>query len=276
LKLKHVPYLLGRRPVPRTYAYKTMSFELPRDGTVQYAQWLHPRSYPGPIVQETVDALRSFLSPGDVAIDIGAHAGDFTVPMALAVGPSGCVLAFEPNPYVFPVLEANAALNPGKTRILPLMYAATPEDGEIEFEYSDSGFCNGGRHEGISKWLHGHVFRLSVQGRNLEALLTSKYPEILPRLRYLKVDAEGYDLTVLLSLERIISKYKPFLYAEVFKWSKRESRVALFRFLAGHGYAIHRVVDNANYRGEMLTEADVMRWRHFDVFCIPQTTSAVP
>ena len=179
MKLKHVPYLLGRKPVPQTYGYKTLSFELPVEGKVDYAQWLHPRSYHKPILRETVDALRTFLRPGDVAIDIGAHAGDFTVPIALAVGSSGAVLAFEPNPYVYPVLAANAALNKEKTNIIPMMYAATPQDGEIEFEYSDSGFCNGGRHDGMSKWLHGHVFRLAVQGRNLDVLLGHK-PNAIP------------------------------------------------------------------------------------------------
>jgi FkbM family methyltransferase len=274
VKLKHVPYLLGRKPVPQTYGYKKLSFELPKEGKIEYAQWLHPRSYHKGVLQEDVDALKSFLRPGDVAIDIGAHAGDFTVPIALAVVATGCVLAFEPNSYVFPVLEANASLNPEKTHIVPMMYAATPKDGEIEFEYSDSGFCNGGRHEGVSKWLHGHVFRLTVQGRNLEALLREKFPELLPRLRYLKVDAEGYDLTVLRSLEKLILQFKPYINAEVFKWNKREPRLELFRYLAGLGYKIHRVADDTNYRGELLTEADVMRWRHYDIFCIPGSATA--
>jgi FkbM family methyltransferase len=172
------------------------------------------------------------------------------------------------------VLEANASLNPEKTHIVPMMYAATPQDGEIEFEYSDSGFCNGGRHEGVSKWLHGHVFRLTVQGRNLEALLRDKFPELLPRLRYLKVDAEGYDLTFLRSLGKLILQFKPYINAEVFKWNKRELRLELFRFLAGLGYKIHRVADDTNYRGELLTEADVMRWRHYDIFCIPDSDTA--
>ena len=71
--------------------------------------------------------------------------------MALAVGKSGCVFALEPNSYVYPVLAKNAALNPDKTHILPLPFAATPEDAELVFQYSDSGYCNGGRFAGISR-----------------------------------------------------------------------------------------------------------------------------
>jgi FkbM family methyltransferase len=120
--------------------------------------------------------------------------------MALAVGPSGAVLALEPNPYVFPVLEENSRLNSSKTHIVPLMFAATPEDAELDFEYSDSGFCNGGLHEGISRWKHGHAFTLRVRGRNLAAVLAREYADLLPRIRYIKVDAEGYDATVLSTL----------------------------------------------------------------------------
>jgi len=67
------------------------------------------------------------------------------------------------------------------------MFAATPEDGQFAFEYSDSGFCNGGRHEGISKWRHGHAFPLTVQGRNLPSYLSDQHPQLLPKLAYIKV-----------------------------------------------------------------------------------------
>jgi len=62
-------------------------------------------------------------------------------------------------------LKKNAELNAATTNIIPLMFAATPEDAEMEFQYSDSGYCNGGRFEGMSKWLHGHAFKLGVQGK---------------------------------------------------------------------------------------------------------------
>ena len=47
----------------------------------------------------------------------------------LVVIAEGPVLALEPNPYVFKVLARNATLNPGKTAILPLNFAATSDTG---------------------------------------------------------------------------------------------------------------------------------------------------
>ncbi len=69
--------------------------------------------------------------------------------MALAVGRSGCVLALEPNPFVYHVLEKNARANRSAANIIPMMAAATEKEGFMQFAYSDSGFCNGGRHEDI-------------------------------------------------------------------------------------------------------------------------------
>ncbi|MGH7704163.1 MAG: FkbM family methyltransferase [Gemmatimonadales bacterium] len=270
MRPKEILYLLGLRPRPRSYGYEIQTFDLPVDGLVQYAQWLHPGETRKYLSQEFIGALRRFLAPGDVAIDIGAHTGDTTVPIALAVGKAGCVLALEPNRYVFPVLQRNSELNPEKTNIIPLMLAAAPSDGVFEFEYSDAGFCNGGFHEGISRWRHGHAFKLKVQGRNLLALLQAEYPALVPRVRYLKVDAEGYDFAILRSLEGLIAERRPYLMAEVFNRTGAEQRRQMYRFLAGHGYRVYRVEDPANYRGALIQEDDMTTWRQFDVFCVPE------
>jgi FkbM family methyltransferase len=269
MRLKDVFFLLGFRPRARTYGTEVVTVELPKEGAIRYALWQHPRMGRATVTQAAVDALRTFLRPGDVCVDVGAHVGDTAVPMALAVGPTGCVLALEPNPYVFPVLAENARLNPTRATIIPLMFAATPEDGSITFEYSDAGFCNGGRHE-ISRWRHGHAFTLQVQGRNLERVLRTEHAALLPRLRFLKVDAEGYDHAVISTLTGIIRERRPYLMAEVYTHTTREQRVAFLRFLAGLGYELHRVESEANLRGEPVAEGDVMRWRRFDVFCVPR------
>ena len=274
MKLKELPYFLGLQPGPKSYGYKLKNFELPSDGPVEYAQWLHPNETEKEITQASVDAIRKFLSPGDVAIDIGAHTGDSTIPITLATGKEGCVLALEPNRYVFPVLQKNAELNPGKTNIIPLMFAATPEDAEVEFQYSDSGFCNGGRFEGMSKWLHGHAFRLKVQGRNLQSFVMATYPQLLPRIRYIKIDTEGYEATVLASLSDLISRNKPFLKLEVYRKLDEAQRRALYRSIAGYGYVVRRIADDGNYFGEILTEQEMNKWRHFDVFCVPDPSFA--
>src|SRR6185295_19332398 len=197
-----------------------------------------------------------------------AHTGDSTIPMALAVGKSGLVLALEPNPYVFPVLKNNAGLNREKTNIIPLPFAATSENGEFEFEYGDSGFCNGGLHENVSRWKHGLAFKLNVTGKNLTRYLMSEHPDLLPRIRYIKIDAEGYDLAVLLSLAPIIREFHPFIRAEVFKWTGRSKREQLMKFLRENGYSVWRVENEENYCAEIIGQGRLMQWPHYDVFAV--------
>jgi FkbM family methyltransferase len=270
MKPRELLYMLGIRPRPRAYSYEVATFELPKDGQIRYAQWLHPGETRKVIRQETVDELRKFVAPGDFAMDIGAHTGDTTIPLGLAAGSTGCVLALEPNPYVFPVLEANSRLNAGKTNVIPLMIAATPEPGEFYFEYSDAGFCNGGLHDGISRWRHGHAFKLRVRGENLQLYIAEHFPQIATRVRFVKVDAEGYDYQVLASLKELIVAQKPFLKAEVFKLLNLAQRERLYDFLVELGYDVYVVESDANLLGTKLGREDVMTRRHYDIFCLPR------
>jgi len=275
LKAKEFIYLLGVKPKPKTFGFVIEAHDLPREGRLEVARWLHPGAYQiAPLqVQAAVDQLRRFLRAGDVAIDIGAHTGDTTLPIALAVGATGLVLGLEPNPYVFPVLERNASLNPAKTKILPLKFAAMRTDGFYEFQYGEEGYCNGGFHEGMSKWLHGSAFKVRVEGKNVQDFLTREHPDLIPRLRFIKVDAEGFDLPILETLEDLVRGQRPFLQVEMFSLRKstRAYRLGLYDFLVRHGYEVHRVEGNANFLGDRITPENLMRWNVYDVFCVPSS-----
>jgi len=86
---------------------------------------------------------------------------------------------------------ANATLNPEKTRIIPLMFAASPEDASLEFHYSDSGFCNGGSLRASASGSTSMPLRCKCRGRNVHALLKQSYPELIPKIRFVKIDTEG-------------------------------------------------------------------------------------
>ncbi len=270
MKFKEWFYLLGFRPRPRRYGFEIRQFDLPGLGPIRFAHWRHPKAVARPVTPRMLAELQRYLRPGDVAVDIGAHTGDTTLPLALAVGPEGCVVALEPNPYVFPVLAETARLNPHLTRILPLPFAATSQDQDVEFEYSDAGFCNGGRHEGISRWRHGHAFRLTVQGRNLVAYLEQNHPDLLPRLRWIKTDTEGADHAVLESLVPLLIRQRPFLRAEVYEHLSAGRRSAFYHFLRGLDYEVHRYGGDECLCAERLAEEDFLRRRHFDIFCRPR------
>lgn len=270
MKLKEYMYMIGLKPRPRRYGYALRRFDLPGFGPVEYAQWLHPSETEKIIDPAAVDQLKTFLEPGDVCIDIGAHSGDTALPMALAVGPRGLVFALEPNPYVFHVLNKNAALNRDKTCIFPLMAAAAAADEDMVFEYSDAGFCNGGFHEGISRWKHGHAFTQTVTGICLSSYLRSRFMDRLDRLKFIKVDAEGYDLTILTTIEDIIKKYRPYIKTEVYVKTDRNYREKMLGFLEQNGYAVYMGDDDSHLKGDPVTLDTLLQTRHCDLFCVPE------
>ena len=278
MKLKEVFYGLGLRPKLREYPFDISSFTLPKDGEIGFARWRHPsarrREQSGggfKLTQPMVDSLRAFLEPGDVAIDIGAHTGDSTLPIALAVGTEGAVFALEPNLYAYKVLLANSALNRTKTNIFPLNIAATPEDGSFEFEYSDPGFCNGGLHAGIDSWKHAHFFKLKVTGRNVANFLSANFPEEAKRVRYIKIDTEGFDRAVASSMRNVLVQQRPYLKTEMYKHTPESERRGYYHDLRELGYTLYKVEsEEEDYRAKPLNEADVMKWSHYDVFAVPE------
>jgi FkbM family methyltransferase len=273
MKIKESIYLLGLRPRSKTYGHRIDRYELPQEGTVEYATWLHPKQVSYQLNQSEIDFLRGFIHTGDCAIDIGARTGDTALPIALACGPSGTGLAFEPNPYVFPVLEANSHLNRDKAKIVPLCLAATETDGEFLFEYSDSGYGNGGLHYGISAWRHGHAFPLKVRGVSLAMFLAARYPDVLRRLRYIKIDVEGYDLNVLHSIRDLLSKHRPHVRVEVYKWLSEERRREMFQFLSDLGYSLRSVAATWQW-GPLLNEADMVQRQSFDIYAVPRRSGS--
>src|SRR5437879_12135710 len=90
------------------------------------------------------------------------------------------------------------------------------------------------------KWLHGSSFKVRVEGRNVQAFLTGQHPDLIPRLRFIKIDAEGFDLPILETLEDLVRSQRPFLQVEMFSLRKSTTayRLGLYHLLGHHGYAV--------------------------------------
>lgn len=237
--LQHIARLFGRsKKVFKEYAFRQVDFTLRDDGVVQYAQWLHPGEFGNEIQQAHVDFFRRYIKRGDLAIDIGANEGDTTVPMALAAGKEGLTLAFEPNPHVFRVLEANAALNPDKTRIVPLNFATTAEDGEFTFGSGDPSYGNGGIVGFTHNKRRNTRYTFSVTGKQLTRYLTAHHASALPNLTFIKIDTEGYDKEIVKSISDLIATYRPTLVVECFGPSLPEEKLELYDVIASHNYTL--------------------------------------
>lgn len=252
----------------REYGFEVKTFRLPADGEVRYAQWQHPFESIKSFGQDEVAFIRQYVKPGDLVIDIGAHTGDSTIPLALAAGPTGTVLAFEPNKYVFKVLAHNATLNTDKTHIVPLNFAATVSDSKLVFNYSDASFCNGG--DLSARGNHKHNYPLEVEGRHLQNYLLHNHAALLPRLTFVKVDAEGFDKEIIKNIREIITQYKPTLLSECYRGLSAAERTEFYELLTQMGYKLYLLDGLFSQNMQQITSAAQMsQEKHFDFLALP-------
>ena len=265
----------SKKKVFSEYGFRIDSFSLEKFPEVEFAQWQHPLCEPFRLRDSSVDFYRALVKPGDFIIDIGAHLGDTTVPMALAAGKQGCVLALEPNRYVFKILEKNASLNAGLTNIIPLNIAATAEDGQFSFNYSDVSFCNGGFLSQREKQDQHHKYALRVEGRNLEKILEKEYASFLPKLSLIKIDAEGYDKEIIKTVSHIISTCRPKLLSECNQFLTKAEREELYDVMTRFNYKLYKIEEDDTtafiaVNEKPLAKEDMMKHKHFDILAKPE------
>mgnify|MGYP006188599927 FL=1 len=90
LKKKYTKFVAKRKF--SDYGDATSVISIQGIGNINFTCWLNPLEQEKTISLSQVNFYRKFLKTGDFVIDIGAHIGDTTLPMALAVGAQGTVL----------------------------------------------------------------------------------------------------------------------------------------------------------------------------------------
>jgi FkbM family methyltransferase len=189
----------------------------------------------------------SELIPEDsIVLDIGAHVGSFSIVFGSCV-PKGKVLAFEPNPQTFKILEENAKNNPS-FNIIPYNYASTTETKPYTFYYSDpkvyGNGVNGGNFNEIelgTQVKQFHATPVEVSGVNTYDFLLKNYKDELHKIKFIKTDTEGYDKEVLKTLSPLIKQNKPVLMVEAFKSSTKEEIIDYYETIKSFGYEIYDI-----------------------------------
>jgi FkbM family methyltransferase len=145
----------------------------------------------------TLALVTRLLKPGDTMVDVGGHVGQYALHAALAVGPSGRVVSFEPNPHTYQFLRRNVALNGVADRVVAVLGAVDDAPGVapmtlgLEENWGLASRADGAHAHGAPPSFHAATVRLDAA---LAALAVR-------RVDVLKVDVEGYELNVLRSLD---------------------------------------------------------------------------
>ena len=186
----------------------------------------------GPDVRMCLDRLRA----GDVALDVGANIGHFTVAMARRVGPDGLVVSIEPNPATFRRLQENVRLN--RLRNVTCIRAAlTSVDGSTASFFVPGRLSNEGALG--RKSLDCRYEKLQVECRSGANLLSELNLSDRP-IAVVKIDVEGYELSVLQGFGAALQH----VGAVVFEYVRENQRhagiegVGVLNYLREQGYIV--------------------------------------
>jgi len=193
------------------------------------------------------DKFSEIIPEGSIVLDIGAHVGGFSLVFGSCVGEKGKVLAFEPNPKTFESLKFKAENNP-LFNIIPYNYACTKEKGKFIFNYSDpvkyGTGMNGGFFDSLklgNQIKQFHSYQLEVEGVNVLDFLNENYYNELDKIKFIKIDTEGFDKEVLKTLSPLIKKNKPVLMVEAFRSLTQEEILDFWNVLKSFDYEIYDV-----------------------------------
>ena len=162
-----------------------------------------------------------------VFLDVGAHIGKYTLPLAREFGK---VISIEAHPDNFKALKEGIRLN-GLSNVLAINIAAWDLDGEIDLYVNEKS----GWHSAKSD---GGTGSIKVPARELDGLLADITVE---RLDWVKVDVEGAELEVLRGLKKSIINFKPKIIFENLGGSDMAGD-----FLKSNGYSI-KALDQTNF-----------------------------
>jgi FkbM family methyltransferase len=144
------------------------------------------------------------VKPGDVVVEVGANIGTSTVWFGQRVGPSGAVIAFEPQRVCFQILCANVALN-ALTIVNAIQQAVGAQRGSINVPMIKTDTPNN---------FGGLELTDPAAPRGQQVPLVRLDDLRLGRCNLLKVDVEGMELSVLQGGAETIRRLRPVLYVE--------------------------------------------------------------
>ncbi len=144
---------------------------------------------------ESVQRVRQVVKPGMTVVDIGAHIGYYTRLLADLVGSSGRVLAFEPNPENFAVLQKNMS---GYRNVELFNYAVGERESILPL-YVSPGNSN---HSLIQGYTQAESV-IEVRCVSLDSFLQERGIE---QIGFVKSDTEGAEPLVLAGMKNIAAR----------------------------------------------------------------------
>ena len=146
--------------------------------------------------------IRRHLRPGAIAVDVGANVGWHTLLMATRVGSTGRVYAFEPNESTRRRL-VNAVEANGLAHVTVDRRGVAEREGACGFQAPPAGHVWDGTGHLIAETSPG---RPTIDCTTLDAFAAEQR---IDRLALVKIDVEGWELSVLRGARQVLRALRP-------------------------------------------------------------------
>lgn len=175
------------------------------------------------------------IASGNMVFDVGANVGYYTALAALAAGPGGRVVAFEPEPTNFATLTRTVARN-GFNNVTACQMAIADRSGTGQLYLSTR---NGGDHRLYST--ASYERSLGVATTTLDEALAQHH---LAHVDVLKMDIQGFEGLALRGAEQLLAHRPLKLFLEFYPEGLRHTGVEPAVFLndlARRGFTLHEL-----------------------------------
>jgi FkbM family methyltransferase len=148
--------------------------------------------------------LPSFVTPGMTVIDIGANIGYFALIESGLVGPEGSIIALEPYPPSFLMLQKNVDANRASNVLLQNLAVGdrTGNATMYAFEQANWNSLLPGERPASSA--------MTVAVVTLDELLDEEN-----RIDVVRMDVEGYETRIVKGMRRTLERHRPILIVEL-------------------------------------------------------------
>lgn len=213
--------------------------------------------FPDPSHQTLIDLAK----PGATILDVGTNIGGTVLSFACAVGESGKVYGFEPDPLNYKRCLHNLRLNSFKN-IEVLNAGLGNEKAKLKLEVRTPENRGGNRIAGSSS----PVGEFSV----IDVVTMNDFvkEKNISKVDLIKIDVEGFELKVLEGGRRVLQNSKPVLFIELDDNNLKDqgnSAKELISFLKDLGY--NKIIHAEN--NSPVDEHSDFRNCHYDIICYP-------
>lgn len=188
------------------------------------------------------EVVKQLVNSGDTVVDVGANMGIYSKLLSNLVGLNGRVLSIEPIPYTYEILTYIV----GKLKLNNVKlynYAISNFDGFLNMEIpkGENGLENYYTAKIINPSEESTYQTVKVQAKTLVSALVNE-----EKISFIKLDVEGHEFECLQGGAKIIDKYKPSLFIEIWGDPDESNSAAhrTMKFLKEYGYTPFIYEDN--------------------------------